>query len=135
MRIIAKGEMTNYAQWCSLVVASLFDSRNITFNGEEIDTVEIEAIDEQRIYLSILNLPFSIRIWNSILCEEETDEESCTEMIGYTFYCAAVGEHYEEDFPHGDGEALCGGYLKMQWNYDDISCHCEECSKSTMDWE
>ena len=63
MRIIAKVEMTNYAQWCSLVVASLFDSRNITFNGEEIDTVEIEAIDEQRIYLSILNLPFSIRIW------------------------------------------------------------------------
>ena len=55
MRIIAKVEMTNYAQWCSLVVASLFDSRNITFNGEEIDTVEIEAIDEQRIYLSILS--------------------------------------------------------------------------------
>lgn len=121
MEIIVNAAKTAYTDWCAFIVASLFDSRNITFNGREINMVEINAVDETRIYLSIFNLPFTIRIWNSIMCEEESDEDGYTETVGYTFYCSAINTPSEDCFiPSGDGEPLCGGYLRLHRNYDDI---------------
>ena len=87
MNIYINAEKNAYTDWCGRVVANLFESRNITFNGIAIDEVEINAVDEKRIYLSIFKLPFTIRLWNNILCEEETDEDYCVETVGYTFCC------------------------------------------------
>lgn len=120
MNIYINAEKNAYTDWCGMVVANLFNSRKITFNGIEIDEVEVNAVDDKRIYLSIFKLPFTIRIWNNIPCDEECDEDYCVETVGYTFYCSAINECTDYTIPSGDGEALCGGYLKMKWAYDEL---------------
>ena len=119
MKVIVTAEKNDYTDWCACLIAKLFTTNQISFNDKEIDTVTINDTDEKRIYLSIFNLPFTIRLWNNILCEEETDEDYCVETVGYTFYCSAINECTDYTIPSGDGEALCGGYLKMKWAYDD----------------
>lgn len=58
MEVIVQTEKTMHADWCATLVATLFTTKHITFNGNEIDTVTIDGVDESRVYLSIFNLPF-----------------------------------------------------------------------------
>ena len=113
MKIFVNAEENAYTDWCACLVAKLFATNHISFNGKEIDTVIINDADDKRIYLSIFNLPFVVRIWICICCEEDCDEDICYEQVGYTLFFAAEDASSESGFTSENGNPMCGGFIKM----------------------
>lgn len=133
MKVIVTAEKNDYTDWCACLIAKLFTTNQISFNDKEIDTVTINDTDEKRIYLSIFNLPFVLRIWNCICCEEECDEEICCEQVGYTLFLSAENASSECGFTSENGKPLCGGFIKMYWDYCATDCEDEKGAEQYID--
>lgn len=119
MRVIDNVKMPGYAQWCANFIRRIFTKKHITLNGEEIDTIEIVYIDSKRIHLLVDDIPFIVRIWDYVPCENDSNGLICAENAKYTLFFAAAEYTFPSGIVSGNGMPVYSSVLRIKWTNDD----------------
>lgn len=116
MKVIDSVKMPGFVQWCANFVKRVILAAHLQIDGKDVDTVEIVEIEDKRIYLSICGLPFIIRTWNYIPCEQDEQGMTCGEQVEYTLF---LDQEYTVDGVTSlNGRPIHGGVRKIRWSND-----------------
>lgn len=118
MTIIDNVKMPGYTQWIEDFVERVISTSDLHIDGKKVDAVKIVDIDDKRIYLSIYDLPFIIRTWNYISCEQDSNKMTCGETVEYTLFFAGKEYTMPNGWVSANGKPICSGILKIKWSND-----------------
>lgn len=115
MYVIDDVKLPGFSQWCPSFVEEVLSSTHLRFGGKKMDTVIIDDIDENRIFLSIHGFPFIIRTWSYTPCEQDSDGKTCAEMVEYTLFFAGTEYKSELGRISANGTPMYSDVRKIQW--------------------
>lgn len=116
MKVINNAKLTYIAaQWCPSFVKRVFSSLHLQVSGKEVDTVELVAMNDDYIEVSIFDCPLTIRLGNFIPSGKDINRMVCGGKLEYALF---IGEPNPDALTTEHRYPMTSGVLKIKWQND-----------------